>query len=118
MRARRKDATHTEVVATFKAMGCTWINIESGTTGVPDGLLGVAGRSHLIEVKPTKAHGVKKSQTQPRGSQVAWAASWRGGPIHVVRSKEDAASLVNLLRMTGGMRVVDATYDPKVVGPS
>ncbi len=78
MRARRKDATHAEVVATFLAMGCSWVNLESSTAGVPDGLLGCAGRSHLVEVKPNRSTTRAKADLQQRGSQVAWAALWRG----------------------------------------
>lgn len=96
--ARRKDATHAPVVACFRGLGCSWVNLDG--PGAPDGVLGCAGRSHLVEIKPNQSTTRDKRQLAPRASQVAWAASWRGGPVHVVSSVEQAAVLVGLLRMS------------------
>ncbi len=95
MRARRKDASHAEVVATFKAMGCSWVNLESSTKGVPDGILGISGRTELVEVKPESR---KTAQNSLRASQMAWGATWTGSAVHVVHNVTEAAALVNNLR--------------------
>lgn len=95
MRARRKDATHSEVVTTFKAMGCGWTNLETNETGAPDGILGVAGRTELVEIKPESRITARNT---PRLSQKAWDANWPGSKVHVVHNRLQAAALVNNIR--------------------
>ncbi len=95
MRARRKDESHQEVVATFKVMGCSWINLETNEKGAPDGVLGCAGRSEMVEVKPESTITARNS---PRLSQRDWAAKWHGSKVHVVHNAAEAAALVNNLR--------------------
>ncbi len=95
MRARRKDASHSEVVATFKAMGCTWVNLECNQEGAPDGILGVSGKTEVVEVKPESRITARNS---PRLSQRVWEANWTGSKVHVVHNATEAAELVNNLR--------------------
>lgn len=94
--ARRVDSSHRGVVNAFEFAGCSVLAISSTTTaGVPDLVVGISGRTILVEVKPDtklKAHAL-------RPSQVAWAAKWRGSPVHVVRSPAEAWELAALVRM-------------------
>lgn len=98
--ARKKDSNHGTVVEAFKFAGASWLNIEGSTPGAPDGALGVSGATHLVEIKPDsklKAHA-------PRPTQMKFAAEWRGSPVHLVRSPQEAWELVALLRMTAATR--------------
>ena len=102
--ARRKDDSHKAVVDAFRAAGCSWLNIDSPqTAGAPDGILGVAGRTLVVEIKAPKA--TKKRAETPetglRATQKAWADSWRGSAVHVVTTPAQALELVNLVRLCG-----------------
>jgi len=97
-RARQKDASHRAVVAAFRALGCSVLVIEEAEKGAPDLIVGVAGQDHGVEVKPTRAQALRKDQTTPRASQQAFHERWRGAPIQVARTIEDAAALVALWR--------------------
>ena len=92
--ARKVDSSHKGVVAAFRAMGCTVAPIQSCIAGLPDLIVGFAGRTHLVEVKPDtklKAH-------RPSEAQVAFAESWRGGSVPVCRNVDDVVALVLMWR--------------------
>lgn len=93
--ARRKDASHESVVAAFRAAGASVQAIESGVAGVPDLVVGIFGLDQLVEVKPVT--GITR-QRELRDSQVAWHRQWRGRPVAVVRSPEDALAVVAAMR--------------------
>ncbi len=98
--ARKVDGSHRRVVEAFEFAGCSVAVIQSPKAGLPDLVIGVSGATHLIEVKnPTT---LKKDALKPK--QVAFAEKWRGSPIHVVRSQQEAWELVALLRMTAATR--------------
>ncbi len=106
--AKKVDASHADIVDALRRVGCSVTAIQSSTAGVPDLLVGLCGRTHLVECKPMKLKrdGTQSRDGKPRASQVAWAEAWRGGAIHVVHSAEEAVELANLLRMGNGLRVV------------
>ena len=116
--ARRKDSNHGPVVKAFEFAGASWLNIEGTTPGAPDGVLGCSGSSHLVEIKPNtalKAH-------RPKPNQVAFAEKWRGSPVHLVRSPQEAWELVGLLRMSARNRAgmvapVDEVTEAKPTTP-
>lgn len=99
--ARKKDSNHGQVVKAFECAGASWLNIEGTTPGAPDGALGVSGHTYLVEIKPD----TKLAAHKPRPSQVEFAAKWRGSPVHLVRSPQEAWQLVALLRMTHAVQV-------------
>ncbi len=104
--ARKVDRNHGTVVAAFELAGCSVLSIASVGRNAPDLVVGCAGRSHLVEVKPDVG---AKALRDPRKGQLDWAAKWRGGPVHVIRTAAEALELANLLRMTAGAGVVEAT---------
>lgn len=98
--ARKKDANHGAIVKAIEFAGCSWLNIETSTAGAPDGVMGCSGATHLVEIKPDSA--TKKHALRP--NQVEFAAKWRGSPVHLLRTPQEAWELVALLRMTARTR--------------
>ncbi len=98
---RMKDSNHGSVVNAFQCAGATWLNIEGSTPGAPDGALGVSGHTYLVEIK----NDTKLKKDQPKPAQVAFAQKWRGSPVHLVRSPQEAWQLVALLRMAHATQV-------------
>ncbi len=94
-RASHKDANHRAVVNAFEGAGCSVAVIESAKAGLPDLAVGVAGVTLLVEIKPDS----QLARHQPSKAQVAFAAAWRGSPVHVVRSPQQAVELAQLVRL-------------------
>ena len=89
-RAARVDDNHRAIVAAFRSYGCSVTSLAAVGDGVPDLLVGRFGVTHLVEVKDgSKA----KSKRKLTPAQVAFRDSWRGSPIHVVKSLDDVANL-------------------------
>lgn len=85
----KADANQAEIIDALMLVGCsvTWIE-GIREAGVPDLLVGRAGRTYLLEVK-----GKKGRQTE---SQIGWYIRWRGDPVVVVRTIEEALTAVGL----------------------
>lgn len=85
---RRVDGNHAEIVAVFKAAGCSVMDLAAVGGGVPDLLICAPdGRSYLVEIKNPKARGkLNKLQTK-------FFASWPG-EIQLVRSVDDALQTI------------------------
>lgn len=87
--AIHNDTNAKDVVAALRAAGCSveWIaSAGERVPGVPDLLVGKSGRSMLVEVKSPKG---KLSEAQER-----WIAAWRGCPIAIVRTPQEAVTAV------------------------
>jgi hypothetical protein len=95
--AARTDSNQAEIVAVLRAAGCSvWI------IGLPvDLLVGLAGRTVLVEVKTTT--GKKKPrQAAYTPLQQGFLADWRGGPISTVTDVPGALALAAMLRNSAG----------------
>jgi Holliday junction resolvase len=93
------DANHRTIVDTFRRAGCSVLELTAVGFGAPDLLIGKHGRTFLVEVKD----GAKSpSRRKLRPSQVAFAAAWRGGPVHVVKDVTEAWTLAQLLARPEG----------------
>lgn len=90
MSQTRRDAAEPAVVAAFTALGCSVQSLDRPV----DLLIGFKGVTHLVEVKTGTAGYGKRL----KASQEAWAAAWRGSPVHVARTHEDAVALVEMWR--------------------
>lgn len=80
--ARRRDATHADVRDCLRECGYTVFDAGSVGGSFPDLVVGAHGRTFLIEVK---SPGGKPSEGQAR-----FARDWRGGPVLIVYSAEEA----------------------------
>lgn len=83
-----QDSTHKPIVAALRAIGATVVRISSQEPGCPDLLVGLRGRTFLVEVKGPK--------TPVDDKQLAWHRSWRGAAIHIVRTPEEALAALGL----------------------
>lgn len=100
-RAAKRDIAEPLVVEAFRAAGCSVERMDRPC----DLLVGLHGVSHLVEVK-TGSKGYGKGLN---ANQAQWAEAWRGGRIYIVRTPDEALSLVNqwhadaFLLAAGGM---------------
>lgn len=84
------DSNARDIVKVLRAAGCSveWIaSAGERVPGVPDLLVGKSGRAMLMEVKAPKG---KLSEAQSK-----WMAAWRGCPIAIVRTAQEALTAVS-----------------------
>jgi hypothetical protein len=101
-RAARRDDNEGPIVEALRAAGASVTVIGMGD-GVPDLLVGMAGRTYLLEVKhaPGPRGGTHRSGNKSKGGdgvltgdQVAWWAAWRGAPPVIVRTPAEALAAI------------------------
>ena len=78
----QSDANHGAIAHALRQCGASVVDLRAVGAGVPDLLVGYRGASWLLEVK-TDAGKLRESQD-------VFAATWRGGPVVVVRSPAEA----------------------------
>lgn len=78
----KRDAIHGQVVDVFRKMGLSVYDAAHAGNGFPDLVVGALGSTYLVELKTGKA--------RLRANQEAFAASWRGAPVVVLRSVTEA----------------------------
>ena len=82
--AAKRDANEAEIISTLREHGAT-VQPLSGK-GVPDLLVGVNSVTVLAEVKSDTG--------KLTVDQESWHGNWAGSPVYILRSREDALSLV------------------------
>lgn len=82
--AKRRDANEPEIVKALRDIGATVIELDKF-----DLLVGFQGRDYKIEVK--NPEGLNKLTE----IQIDIIENWRGSPLHVVRSVEEAIAVLN-----------------------
>ena len=89
-RVAKVDSNHGIIVAAFQAHGCSVQSLAAVGRGVPDLLVGCAGRNYLVEVKDgSKAKSARKLTEL----QVRWQRMWRTD-VALVESLADAEACV------------------------
>lgn len=89
-RAAKVDANHAAIVAAFRQLGYSVLDLSRVGQGCPDLLVARAGKTMLIEVKD----GAKKpSARKLTPAQMEFIQHWRGR-IDVVQSTEDVVRIV------------------------
>jgi len=83
-RRAKRDANEPELVKVIRQCGGQWLPLN--VTDGPDGVIGFSGRTELAEVKTLKG------KVQPGQSE--FHKTWRGGPIHVLRTVDDVVNLL------------------------
>jgi len=87
----RKDANHNEIVEILEKGGIIVKDTSKLMQGFPDLLVWHMDAWHLVEIKnPNTAYG-KKGLSK---SQQKFADDWRGGPVFIMRTKEDAEKFI------------------------
>lgn len=87
MRAAKIDGNHRAIVDALRASGASVVSLAGVGKGCPDLLVGLRGSTWLVEVK------LPKGRVNPR--QAEWHAAWRGAPVIVMRSVDDAVAFVS-----------------------
>lgn len=100
LRRGKKDANHNEVVDAFLQSGASVAQLHAcEVPGFPDIVIGVSGRSYLVEIKNPETRYGKAGLNR---NQTGFAADWRGGPVFIVTSALEAIALVNKDRKSVG----------------
>lgn len=87
-RAARKDDNHKAIVTALQGAGA-FVESISGT-GVPDLLVGFRGQTWLLELK--------RPGEFINANQALWLYEWKGKPVTVVRSPEEALKAIGAIR--------------------
>lgn len=90
-RAARTDKNHTAVMTALCGMGCSVQSLAATGAGVPDLLVGYRGRTYLVEVKDGDKSASRRKLT---AVQERWHRWWRGMPVVVVKSPDEAIEAV------------------------
>ena len=94
-RAAKIDANQTAVVKALRAAGATVQSLAAVGDGVPDLLVGINGRTALIEVKDGAKVPSKQKHTE---AQTVWNAAWQGGTLATVTSPEAALRVLGVMK--------------------
>ena len=88
----KKDANHDDIVALFRELGCSVIEMHAtGIPGFPDLACGAIGRTHLVEVKNRETAYGRRGLND---NQTAFARDWRGERIYTVSSEDEVIAVV------------------------
>ena len=96
--AAKVDKGHPQIVDALRAVGASVQSLAAVGVGCPDLLVGRGGRTYLLEVKaPLGPEGGASEDGQKlQPSQKSWIAAWRGDPVRVVRSVDEALAAVGV----------------------
>ncbi len=98
-----RDTNEAAIIAALEAVGASVTAISA--PGMPDLLVGLDGRTHLLEIKHASAKGKTIRQTSggkrpdARGlteAQQKWWAAWRGAPPVIVRTPAEALAAIGV----------------------
>ena len=90
MRYRGKvDANQPEIVKALRDAGASVTSLADLGDGCPDLLVGFNHKTVLMELKS----GLKDGLTR---DEITWHSKWRGGPLCVVRSVDEALGALGL----------------------
>lgn len=90
-RAAKVDGNQRAVVDALRAAGCTVVSMAALGDGAPDLLVGYQGNTVLLEVKDGAQRPSARKLTP---LQEKWHAGWRGRPVLVVNSADEALAVI------------------------
>jgi hypothetical protein len=94
MRARRTDSNHSEIVQTFRELGCSVLDLSRVGCGCPDILVARNGKMLLVEIKD----GMKPpSARKLTPDEQRFHDTWKG-PVMTCLDKCDAIKFAQILR--------------------
>jgi hypothetical protein len=93
-RAAKRDANEAAIVDALERVGCSVARLND--PGVPDLLVARHGSMWLLEVKMPAGSKGGTAGRELTPEQRRWWASWRGPQPHVVRSIEEALTVVGV----------------------
>lgn len=93
-RAAKIDDNQTAIVRALRSAGATVCSLAAAGNGIPDLLVGHAGRTALMEVKdgqkPPSARRLTPDQEQ-------WRREWTGGTLALVNDVESALRVLKVM---------------------
>lgn len=92
--AARTDRTQRAIVDRLRREGASVCSLHRVGHGVPDLLVGIRGETHLAEVKDGARAPSRRTLTP---DQVRFIEGWRGSPVVVLASPDEAAAWVRRL---------------------
>lgn len=92
-RRLREDKSARDIDRALVAAGASVEKIP-GSKGRPDRLVGFGGRTFLLEYKTPGHEKTTGSARAHLAKQAEWRAAWRGGPVAVVETPEQALAAV------------------------
>lgn len=90
-RRARTDGNHGEIVEALRASGCSVQSLATVGAGVPDLLVGIAGRNLLLEIKDGSKSPSKRTLTP---AEITWHGAW-GGQVATVATVDEALALID-----------------------
>jgi hypothetical protein len=94
MRAKKIDANQVDIVKALRQYGCSVTHLHEVGRGCPDLLIGIHGRTGLLELKD----GTKPPSARTRTlDQKEWVATWKGGPHALVTDVDGALRFARVL---------------------
>ena len=94
MRAKKIDAPQVAIVKALRQYGCSVTHLHEVGRGCPDLLLGIHGKTGLLELKD----GAKPPSARKRTpDQEKWMAEWKGGPAGLATDVDSALRFARML---------------------
>lgn len=94
MRAKKIDANQVAIVKALRSYGCSVTHLHEVGKGCPDLLIGIHGRTGLLELKD----GAKPPSARKRTpDQEEWLSAWRGGPVALATDIDSALRFARML---------------------
>ena len=90
----RVDANQAEIVQALRQVGASVCYTHMLGQGVPDLLIGYRGVVYLLEVKDGRK---SRSRRQLTEAEAEWHAAWRGRPVDIVESVDDALRAIGAI---------------------
>ena len=87
----RKDGNHNEIVGALITLGCSVRDTSAVGNGFPDAVVGFMGMNFLVEIKNPKTQYGKTGLSK---LQQEFADEWRGGPVVILWTQDQAAAWV------------------------
>ena len=94
-RAARIDANQDAIVSALRAAGASVQSLAAVGQGVPDLVVGIRGEDFFLECKDGAKRPSARALTP---DQRKWIDAWRGRPVVVVNSPDEALRAVGVLR--------------------
>lgn len=91
-RRASKDGNHAEIVKAFRDTGCSVVETHlPPVAGFPDLIVGCIGVTHLVECKNIET---KYGRAGFSRSQSAFVRDWKGSPVELIESPDEAIDAV------------------------
>ncbi len=89
------DANQSEIVDTFRKLGCSVKCTHTLAEGFPDLVVGISGETAIVEVKDgAKPPSARKLTID----EILFQDTWRGSPVKIIETVDDVIRFVDFIR--------------------